>query len=159
MDRSEKALEYFDNKFNCAQSVLAAFTDIHGLTEDESLRVACAFGGGMGRQQHTCGAVTGAAMAIGMVYGKAKNDNDDRKQETYNKTVAFFNQFASMHGSTNCMTLLKGLNMNDPVDMEVINQHNLFATHCRKYVTDAVRLIEKIIDETNQDRLTKDLSG
>ena len=49
MDRSEKALEYFDNKFNCAQSVLTAFANELGLSEDESLRVSCAFGGGIGR--------------------------------------------------------------------------------------------------------------
>jgi C_GCAxxG_C_C family probable redox protein len=66
MDRSEKALEYFDNKFNCAQSVLIAFAAELGLSDNDSLKVACAFGGGIGRQQLTCGAVTGAAMALGL---------------------------------------------------------------------------------------------
>ena len=79
MDHSEKALNLFDNKFNCAQSVLTAFAEELGLTEDESLRVACAFGGGMGRQQLTCGAVTGAAMALGLKFGKGKNDERWKK--------------------------------------------------------------------------------
>ena len=146
MDRSEKALNYFDNNFNCSQSVLTAFADELGLSEDESLRVACAFGGGMGRQQFTCGAVTGASMAIGLKFGKGKNDSDEKKAETYEKTVTLFNEFTQLHGSTNCRTLLNDLNMNDTNELETINEQNLFHINCRKYVSDAVRLTEKIIE-------------
>jgi len=146
MDRTLKALEYFDNKFNCSQAVLTAFADELGLTEDQSLRVATAFGGGMGRQQHTCGAVTGAAMVLGLKFGKAKNDHEDKKQDTYQKTVEFFDEFASIHGSTVCRHLLNDLDMRNADDLQKINEQGLFHTNCRKYVTDAVLLIEKIIE-------------
>lgn len=145
MDRSEKALNYFDNNFNCSQSVLTAFAEELGLSEDESLRVACAFGGGMGRQQFTCGAVTGASMAIGLKIGKGKNGSDEMKAETYEKTVSLFNEFTRLHGSTSCRELLSNLDMNDASDLNTINEQNLFHINCRKYVSDAVRLTEKII--------------
>jgi C_GCAxxG_C_C family probable redox protein len=146
MDRSEKALSYFDNKFNCSQSVLTAFADESGLSEEESLRVSCAFGGGMGRQQHTCGAVTGAAMALGLRFGKGKNDNDEKKLQTYDKTVELFDEFTKLNGSTNCRELLNNLNMRDEKELELINEQNLFHTNCRKYVADAVRITENIIN-------------
>ena len=145
MDRSEKALSYFDNKFNCSQSVLTAFAEELGLTEDESLRIATAFGGGMGRQQHTCGAVTGAAMALGLKYGKGKNDSDDKKMLTYDKTVELFEEFTRLNGSTSCRTLLNDLDMRNENELSLINEQNLFHTNCRKYVADAVKLIEKIL--------------
>ena len=145
MDRAEKALSYFDNKFNCAQSVLTAFADESGLSEDDSLRVSCAFGGGMGRQQHTCGAVTGAAMALGLRFGTGKNDEEEKKQQTYNLTVELFDEFTKLNGSTNCRELLNNLNMRDDKDLELINVQNLFHTNCRKYVADAVRIAENII--------------
>lgn len=145
-DRSEKALEYFDNKFNCAQSVLTAFADELGLTEDESLRVSTAFGGGMGRQQFTCGAVTGASMALGLRFGKGKNDEDEKKLLTYEKTVVLFEEFTRLHGSTTCRNLLNNLDMH--TDKEKIEVQNLYHTNCRKYVTDAVKLAEKIIENT-----------
>jgi C_GCAxxG_C_C family probable redox protein len=145
MDRAEKALSYFDNKFNCAQSVLTAFADESGLSEDNSLRVSCAFGGGMGRQQHTCGAVTGAAMALGLRFGKGKNDEEEKKQQTYNLTVELFDEFTKLNGSTNCHELLNNLNMRDDKDLELINEQNLFHTNCRKYVADAVRIAVDII--------------
>jgi len=145
MDRSEKALEYFDNKFNCAQSVLAVFKDELGLTEDQALRVACAFGGGMGRQQLTCGAVTGAAMALGLKFGKGKNDDDAKKQHTYEKTVVLFNEFTKLNGSVNCRKLLNDLNMTDEKDHAAIVEQGLFESRCRKYVADAVQVTEKLL--------------
>ena len=148
MERSEKALEYFDNKFNCAQSVLSAFADELGLTEDESLRVACAFGGGIGRQQLTCGAVTGAAMALGLKFGKGKYDDDDKKLQTSNNTVILFEEFAKLNGSTSCRSLLDNLDMRDEAEYKVIVAKNLFHTNCRKYVADAVMIAEKIINNS-----------
>jgi C_GCAxxG_C_C family probable redox protein len=147
MDRSEKALSYFDNKFNCSQSVLTAFAQELGLTEDESLRIACAFGGGMGRQQHTCGAVTGAAMALGLKYGKGRNDSDDKKLLTYEKTVELFEEFNKLNGSTNCRKLLSDLDMRNEDELRKINEQNLFHTSCRKYVADAVRITERVMDQ------------
>ena len=145
MDRSEKALYYFDNKFNCSQSVLTVFAEELGLTEDESLRIATAFGGGMGRQQFTCGAVTGAAMALGLKFGKGKNDSDDNKQLTYDKTVELFEAFTTRNGSTTCRKLLNDLNMRDEKELSLINEQNLFHTNCRKYVADAVKITEQIL--------------
>jgi len=150
MDHSLKALEYFDNKFNCSQAVLTAFADELGLTEDESLRVATAFGGGMGRQQFTCGAVTGAAMVLGLKFGKGKNDSDDNKLDTYQKTIELFERFARLNGSTVCRSLLNDLDMNNAGDMQIIHEQGLFHTNCRKYVADAVQLAEIILENKKQ---------
>jgi len=148
MDRSEKALSYFDNKFNCAQSVLTAFAEELGLTEDESLRVSCAFGGGMGRQQLTCGAITGAAMALGLGFGKGSHDEDAKKLETYEKTVQLFDEFTHLNGSSNCRELLNNLDMRVEKDYSILTEQNIFHTHCRKYVTDAVKIVEQIRNES-----------
>jgi len=145
MKKSEKAVEYFRNKFNCSQSVFAVFASDSGITENDSLKVACAFGGGMGRQQFTCGAVTGAMMAIGMKYGKALNDPEENKQLTYTKTREFFEEFKKIHGSVCCKDLLYGLDMNDPDDHRKIMDQNLFEMKCEKYVADAVLITEKLI--------------
>ena len=147
MSRVEVAKTYFADHFNCAQSVFVAFAPDFGLSVDQSLKVACAFGAGMGRQQHTCGAVTGALMAIGLKYGKALHDKDEMKSLTYAKTVQFFDAFKKIHGSVNCCELLDGLDMNNPNDMEQIKSRDLFNTLCPKYVASAVEIAEMLIDE------------
>jgi C_GCAxxG_C_C family probable redox protein len=145
MKKADKANEYFRNKFNCSQSVFTVFGTDFGLSENECLKIGCAFGAGMGRLQLTCGAVTGALMALGLKYGKATGDPEDKKQETYIKTREFFTEFIKIHGSSVCRELLKGLDINDPDDYKKIIEQNLFKTHCEKYVTDAVRIVEKMI--------------
>ena len=144
MNKSEKAIEYFRSKFNCSQSVFTVFGTEHGLSENDCLKTSCAFGGGMGRQQLICGAVTGALMALGVKYGKAMGDPDENKQLTYEKTREFFNEFIRLNGSTSCRELLKGLDMNDPDDHRKIIEQGLFDTLCEKYVTDSVRIVEEI---------------
>ena len=145
MKKSEKAVSYFRNSFNCSQSVLASFYEDFELTEDSSLRIATAFGGGMARQQLTCGAVTGALMVLGLKYGKALNDPDSRKAETYEKANRFFLEFKKLHGSVTCRELLNGLNMNDEKDMKKINDLEMFRTHCARYVKDAAEITQKLL--------------
>jgi C_GCAxxG_C_C family probable redox protein len=145
MNKSDKAVEYFRNKYNCSQSVFVVFSPESGVSENDSLKAACAFGGGMGRQQLTCGAVTGALMAIGMKYGKALNEPEEKKLLTYAKTKEFFEEFKKLNGSVSCKDLLNGLDMNDPEDHKKIIDQGLFDTMCEKYVVDAVNLVEKIV--------------
>jgi len=151
-NRSERAVDYFRNRFNCSQSVFTVFSADYGLSEDDSLRISCAFGGGMGRQQQTCGAVTGALMALGMKYGKAFKDPEERKQLTYAKTREFFEEFTKIHGSTNCRDLLEGLNMTDPEQHKEIMEKKLFDIKCEEYVASAVRITEKLLKESKKDQ-------
>jgi C_GCAxxG_C_C family probable redox protein len=145
MNRETTAVEYFRKKFNCSQSVLTVFGPEYGLSEDQCLKLSCAFGGGMGRQQHTCGAVTGALIVLGLKYGKAMGDPEEKKQFTYLKTQEFFTEFIKLNGSSNCRELLYGLDMNDPEDHGKIMDQKLFDIKCEKYVTDAVKITEKIV--------------
>jgi C_GCAxxG_C_C family probable redox protein len=144
MGKSEEAVKYFKNRFNCSQAVFTVFGKENGLPEDVCLKVSCAFGGGMGRQQHTCGAVTGALMALGLKYGKALNDPEEKKQQTYALTREFFQKFTELNGSVNCKVLLDGLDMNDAEDHKKIMDRKLFDIKCEKYVADAVEIIETI---------------
>jgi len=147
MDKTKEALEYFRNRFNCSQSVLTPFGTEFNLSADMCLKIATAFGGGMGRQQLTCGAVTGAIMAIGLKYGKGIKDTEEKKQLTYSKTREFFEEFRKIHGSTNCRELLDGLNMTDPEDHKIIMERNLFGTKCEEYVASAVKITERILKD------------
>ncbi len=145
MTTSEIAGQYFSGSFNCSQSVLAALGPGLGLSEEQCLKLGCAFGGGMARQQMICGAVTGAMLALGLHFGRGKDDPYEQTGITYQKTLEFFNRFMECHGSVSCLELLHGLNMNDPEDNRKIQDQNLFKTECLKYVKDAADIAENII--------------
>lgn len=147
MNKQQKATSYFQSGFNCSQSVFTVFGTDHGLSENDCLKVACAFGGGMGRQQEVCGAVTGALMALGLKYGKALHDDESKKAETYKKVVEFFEKFKEINGTVSCKALLQGLDMRNPNDYARIKELGLFDTLCKKYVEDAVGIVEQIMSE------------
>lgn len=150
MDKARQSLDLFRNKFNCSQSVLATFGPEYGLSEGDCLRIGTAFGAGMGRQQHICGAVTGALMVLGLKYGKGLNDPEEKKRYTYQLTKEFFVEFKRLNGSVNCRELLDGLDMNDPDDEKKIVERNYYEIRCEKYVTDSVGILSKIIEQKQQ---------
>lgn len=74
-ERAQKGHDHFLSGLNCAQSVLAAFSDLFPDADiDTAMRVAASFGGGMGRMRMTCGAVSGLAMLAGLECGSANGD-------------------------------------------------------------------------------------
>jgi len=145
MTKANQATDYFSNSFNCSQAVFTPFGTELGIPEDHCLKIACAFGGGMGRQQLTCGAVTGAMLALGLHFGKGIGDGDAKKKQTYAKTLALFIEFTAKHGTVNCRELMNGLNMNDPEDMKKIEELDLHKNLCTGYVVDAVAIAEELI--------------
>ena len=50
-DRIEKAVELFKSGYNCSQSVVGAFADMYGFTEEQAFRMSASFGGGIGRMR------------------------------------------------------------------------------------------------------------
>jgi len=145
MKKSDLAIEYFKKNYNCSQSVFTVFGPENGISEDNCLKISCAFGAGMGRQQYTCGAVTGALMAIGLKCGKGIDGDNDKKMITYKKTNEFFSEFKKRHGTIVCKDLLQGLVMNNPEDAKKIEELRLFETSCLGYVKDAVEIAESLI--------------
>ena len=83
-DRVQKAVELFKSGYNCSQSVVAAFADMYGFTQEQALRMGASFGGGIGRMRETCGA------ACGMLLGLKKkelvsNVPEERTAQYYSK--------------------------------------------------------------------------
>jgi C_GCAxxG_C_C family probable redox protein len=143
--KQERALHTFNNRYNCAQSVLSVFAADLGLSTDTALKLANNFGAGIVYMQQTCGAVTGALMAIGLKYGKGENGTDDNKEMANDMAQYFMAEFKKRHGSLNCLNLLENTNLTTPEGVQYARENNLFETHCNRFVTDAVSIAEKII--------------
>jgi C_GCAxxG_C_C family probable redox protein len=144
MSKVEQAVSCFEEGFSCAQAVLSAYGPQLGLERELALRVAGAFGGGMGRMGRTCGAVTGALMVIGLQYGKTEADDDETKEVCYNLVGEFVEQFESRHGAITCQELL-GYNIGIPEERELAKEQGLFDTLCPRLVRDAAEIVEQIL--------------
>ena len=142
-EKKERAIETFRNDFNCSQAVLSSFAPDLNLDKDTALKIACGFGGGMGKMQHTCGAVTGAIMVLGLKYGKYREDDEPAKEKTYDLVIRFTEEFKRMNNTINCRELL-GYDLNNEDHRKIIEEKNLFGTICEKCVGDAVTILENI---------------
>ena len=79
MDIREKALYWHKKGYNCAQTVLAACSELTGLDEKTALAISAGFGGGL-RSGEVCGAISGAVMAVGMDYLFTDGSDAESKQ-------------------------------------------------------------------------------
>lgn len=105
MQAEEKALTYFHQGFNCAQSVFAAVADQIGLTESMALRLSSAFGAGLGRMRGTCGAFAGLCMVAGFCKGNLTGVPED-KEIIFSLTRKLAEDFKAEFGSLTCRELL-----------------------------------------------------
>ncbi len=59
----------------------------------------------MGRQGETCGAATGAVMAIGLMFGRDTCADAAARLDAYAKTGTFIEQFRQRNGRVTCRDL------------------------------------------------------
>ena len=143
-DKSIQAKSMMMGGFNCAQSVLSAFAPELAFGKKDALRVAGAFGGGMGRMGKTCGAVAGAFITIGLVSSKTAEGEDGEREVGYALVQEFTELFEARHGTVECQALL-GANIGTEEGMAFAKANALFSTKCVQYVEDAVTILEEIL--------------
>jgi len=140
----EKAIRTFRSGLNCAQAVITAYSEEMKFDNNLALSVSVGFGGGMGRLQKTCGAVTGSFMVLGIHNCKKLSDNKDRKEATYTMIQKFSQEFKLINGTTDCLELLK-CDLKTEEGNLFAKENNLFGTVCEKCISDSVRTINKLI--------------
>ncbi len=141
--KQDIAADRFSHGCNCAQAVFLAYAPEVGINEGDALRIATAFGAGMGRQQEVCGAVTGAYMVIGARYGMTEPGNTQAKEKTYALVSEFAEKFREVHGSTICLDLL-GCDMSTEEGRAAIAEKKLHDSVCLPCVRDACRILDTI---------------
>jgi C_GCAxxG_C_C family probable redox protein len=142
----KRAIESFRAGLNCTQAVVTSYSGELNFDKDLGLQIACGFGGGMGRLQETCGAVTGSFMVLG-IYTCAKfAENSRRKEETYSMIQKFDEKFKQLHGTTNCHSLLN-CDLRTEEGHRYAKENNLFETICEKCITDSMEIIDGLIEK------------
>ena len=139
-----ETVETYLKGFSCSQAILSAFSTQFDLDKEIALKLATAFGGGIGRMGKTCGAVTGALMVIGLKYGRIKIEDLEAKERVYDLVDQFVKKFIILNGSIECKELL-GCDISIPDGRQVALEKNFFKEICPKFVRDAAQILNQII--------------
>lgn len=149
MTEKEKALEFFMEGFNCAQSVFTAFSHRFGIDEDTAKRIAAGLGGGVGRQREVCGAISGAAMVLGSVVSAVKGDDDETKKKNYELVREFCERFKEKHNETIlCRELLSiSEDKKESAAPDKRTAEYYAQRPCARVVYDAAEILEQMIEK------------
>jgi C_GCAxxG_C_C family probable redox protein len=111
MTHAEMAVDKFEKGFNCAQSVFYGYAEELHMDPDLALRIANGFGGGMGRKQEVCGAVSGGILVLGLLHGRGEHDGKEQGEKTYSEVRDLIDSFVKEHGTVCCRDLLSGCSL------------------------------------------------
>ncbi|HBL85142.1 MAG: hypothetical protein A2Y17_02025 [Clostridiales bacterium GWF2_38_85] len=148
MNHKQKAIELFNEGYNCAQSVFAAFCDVTGMEFEEAIKLSSSFGGGMGRLREVCGAVSAMFMITGILYGYTNPTDSEAKAEHYKQIQLLAEKFKEKNGSIICRDILieAGVeNVNTNYIPEARTKEYYEKRPCAEYVGDAAEILDEYI--------------
>ena len=127
--RIQEAVNKKRSGYNCAQAVACTYCDLVGMDEKTIQKITQGFAVGMGTMEASCGAITGAAVILGLL-------NDD-PAKTFVDSRAVISKFKEQNGSVICKEL-KGI------------ETGTVLRECNDCVMDAARFLEEQIQIENR---------
>jgi len=108
----DKAAQYFQQKppnfpqgrpYNCCESVLLALSEYLEINSELIPKIATGVGAGFSMNGLTCGSISGAAIAIGIKYGR--KTSSENPQAVWAKVDSLVEAFRVRFGATSCREL------------------------------------------------------
>lgn len=141
---SEKAVSYFNEGYNCAQSVLLVMSEHWKCKHELVPKIATGFGGGIGRCGSVCGALTGGVMAIGIKYG-TNEPSVEKRLKSYELAQTLYERFDKRHASVLCRELI-GYTLFNAAELEKARREKVFEKKCSKLVGTVVEILLELIE-------------
>lgn len=151
MTRKEKAMAYFRQGYNCAQSVVLSFADILEMDEATLSRMSCSFGGGMGRLREVCGAVSGMSMVAGLLYGYEGAETGEVKAAHYARIQELAREFEAQNGAIVCRELLGLRQKHDAPNPEARTAAYYESRPCAELVGCAAEILENYLIKNSKN--------
>ena len=136
----------------CAQSTLAAILDTLRVESGDAFRAASGLADGIGLSgDGSCGALTGGAMAIGLLFGRdrARFEDPFAAMDSYRMAKELHGHFMDTYGSCRCHDIQEKLmgrffDLLDPEQMALADQAGMLG-HCSRVVgASAAKTVEII---------------
>ena len=148
MTRAEEARKLFKEGYACSQAVSMAFSDVVNINKEVLSKISLPFGGGLGRLRLTCGAISGMAMILGLVFTDTTNEKES-KLKVYEITRELVSRFEKQNGSIICKELLEGSNLKVEVAGKPEERTNEYYQKrpCDELVYNAAKILEEYLKE------------
>jgi C_GCAxxG_C_C family probable redox protein len=119
---------------------------MYGLEGERVWSAASCFGGGVARYQSMCGALTGAAIALGIYGGRTVSDPQAIADTVRPGMRELVREFRESFGHTDCADLIP-FDLNGPEGYEPFRQSGMKQQRCYQYVRFVVGTVARWNEE------------
>jgi C_GCAxxG_C_C family probable redox protein len=146
---TERARElYLDdaNTYGCAETAFVVLKEAFGLPDPQDSAAAMALNGGIAYSGSTCGAITGAALAVGQLAASRIEDHAVAKRVARAITADLVAAFETAFGATTCRTLT-GVDLSTEAGHRAFIESGAWRDGCMRQVEMAVAAVAPLADD------------
>jgi C_GCAxxG_C_C family probable redox protein len=149
LEAIERARAYFlteDNLYGCAETTLIVLQEAYGLPDPADSSPAMALNGGVAWRGGICGAISGAAMAVGRLAAQRLPDHKEAKRAARCITARLMDDWGREIGQLDCRDLTR-------LDISTVEGHTAFIESkvwhgvCMAQIEFALRRLVPLKDE------------
>ena len=123
--------------YGCAETVFMVLKTAYGLDAPNDPSAAIALNGGIGYSGGPCGAITGGALAVGMLAEQRMEDHALAKLVARELIAGTMEAFRAEHGAIDCRDLI-GYDLRAPGGHHAFLESGLWRERCRSQIETVV---------------------
>jgi C_GCAxxG_C_C family probable redox protein len=105
----------------------------------------------MGRRQEVCGAVSGALLVLGALFGRGAADDREKTETTYRLAAELQQRFTAAHGTVSCRELIAGYDLSTAEGQAAFKADNKIAD-CHAFVASVCGMLAALLAEQGSSR-------
>ncbi|NIA24056.1 MAG: hypothetical protein GWP04_00650 [Gammaproteobacteria bacterium] len=146
-----------DNYYGCAESTLVALQTLFGLPGADDSSAAMALNGGVAYSGGVCGAISGAAMAVGRLVESRIDDHQAAKRVTRRLIQKLMAAFVSEFASADCRDLID-YELSIPEEHDAFIESGVWRATCMHLIEFSVWNLSDLADESVWSRAIAELN-
>jgi len=144
------------NIFGCAETTFVALKGAFGLPDAPDSSAAMALNGGIAYSGGMCGAICGAAMAVGLLAERRIPDHREAKRAARRITARLMDAFAAEHGAVDCRELL-GMDLRTEEGHAAFIDSGIWRDRCMRQIEFSIRRLAELAGEAAWDEALREL--
>jgi len=134
------------NQFGCAETTFIVLKGAFGFEDPMDASAAMALNGGVAYSGGVCGAISGAALAVGMLAERRIGDHRAAKRVARLLVASLMDAFVTEHGASDCRDLI-GYDLRAPGEHEAFIAGGTWRERCMRQIEFAVTRMAPLADE------------
>jgi C_GCAxxG_C_C family probable redox protein len=146
------------NTYGCAETAFILLKEIYGLPDPLDSSAAMALNGGVAYEGSICGAITGAALAVGQLAGREVADHATAKRVARRAVQDALDAFVDEFGSTDCRTLT-GFDLRSPGGHDAFIAAGRWRTACTEQLAFMIHRVAGLTSPARRQRVVDAVSS